>query len=65
MASKITFPLRLDKKFSEQIDNLVFFTKAPSKHQYILDAIAEKMERDKIQLEGLSNESLRNRKNVP
>lgn len=45
-----TFPLRLKKDFSEEIDNVVFLTKAESKHQYIMNAIKEKMERD---LEGL------------
>lgn len=41
-----TFPLRLDSNFSNVIDKAVFFTKTSSKHQYVLDAIKEKIERD-------------------
>ncbi|MCY9545273.1 hypothetical protein M5X02_32105, partial [Paenibacillus alvei] len=42
-----TFPLRLEYNFSKEIDALVFYTDSPSKHQYILDAINEKMSRDR------------------
>ncbi|TVX85961.1 hypothetical protein [Paenibacillus agilis] len=41
------FPLRLEPTFSKEVDTLVFYTDADSKHQYILDAIIEKMERDR------------------
>mgnify|MGYP003812178593 FL=1 len=44
------FPIRLDRSFSEEVDKCVFYTKSPSKHQYILDAIKEKVERDKAKL---------------
>lgn len=42
------FPLRLEEEFSTEIDNCVFYTKYSSKHQYIIDAIKEKIERDKL-----------------
>lgn len=41
-----TFPLRLENSFSTTIDKAVFFTDADSKHQYILDAVREKIKRD-------------------
>lgn len=47
MEKKIkTFPLKLEDRFNEIIDKSVFFTKAPTKHQYIIEAIREKVERD-------------------
>jgi hypothetical protein len=42
------FPLRLKSDFSEEIDSCVFYSNAPSKHQYIIEAIREKVERDKV-----------------
>lgn len=47
---KITFPLRLVNESSEEIDWYVFHTGSKSKHQYILDAIAEKIAKDKANL---------------
>jgi hypothetical protein len=41
------FPVKLESTFSQAIDDCVFYTKSPSKHQYILDAIREKVDRDK------------------
>ncbi|MGG4105119.1 hypothetical protein AAXB25_14480 [Paenibacillus lautus] len=46
------FPVRLKDSFSEEIDWVIFHMNSASKnstskHQYILDAISEKMERDK------------------
>lgn len=47
-----TFPLRLKEDFSIEIDTCVYQLKtiskiSISKHQYILDAVREKMDRDK------------------
>lgn len=41
-----TFPMRFNIKYSAVIDRAVFYTKAGSKHEYILEAINEKIERD-------------------
>lgn len=43
-----TFPLRLNSKYSAIIDRAVFYTRAESKHSYIVQAIQEKMERDNV-----------------
>ncbi|WP_179089098.1 hypothetical protein [Paenibacillus odorifer] len=45
-----TFPLTLEIPFSKEIDAYVFYTNADTKHQYIVDAIKEKIERDKLAL---------------
>lgn len=50
------FPLRLEKVFSDEIDRCVFHSKALSKHQYILDAIKEKVARDTESQRRVSNE---------
>lgn len=50
------FPLRLEISFSKEIDSYVFYTESPSKHQYIIDAIKEKIARDKIKYPLASNE---------
>lgn len=44
------FPMKFDPSYSNEIDFYVFHTKASSKHQYILEAIQEKIERDKYLL---------------
>lgn len=62
---KKVFPLRLSEGLSQKIDWFVFHTKASSKHQYIIDAINEKMQRDKAQLEALKDDGLRNSQDVP
>lgn len=45
-----TFPLRIDEELNDVIDTTVFLTKAKSKHQYIINAVKEKLYRD---MEGL------------
>jgi Leu/Phe-tRNA-protein transferase len=50
------FPIRLNLAFSNDIDNCVFYTKSASKHQYILDAIREKVDRDKEKFKDASNQ---------
>lgn len=46
-----TFPLKLPNSFNDKIDKAVFFSETPTKHQFILDAIKEKLEND-IKKEG-------------
>jgi hypothetical protein len=40
------FPLKLEVNFSEEVDSCVFYSKSPSKHQYIIDALREQVKRD-------------------
>lgn len=40
------FPLKLEESLSRKIDNAVYVTNAYSKHQYILDAINDKLVKD-------------------
>lgn len=42
------FPLRLSEDFSNRIDKFVYHTPARSKHQYIIQAVIEKMESDQL-----------------
>jgi hypothetical protein len=51
----ITFPLRLNADLNEEIDTAVFFTKAKSKHEYVINAVKEKLQRD---MEHLEDETL-------
>jgi hypothetical protein len=47
-----TFPLRLEEAFNDNIDEIVYLTKAKSKQQYILNAVKNQIEKDR---EGLVN----------
>jgi hypothetical protein len=47
-----TFQLRLEESFNDNIDEIVFLTKAKSKQQYILNAVRNQIQKDR---EGLVN----------
>lgn len=53
---KKTFPLRLEVAFSDDIDKVVFHTKSPSKHEYIMEAIRDKVKKDFERLNLVANE---------
>lgn len=44
--TKTVFPLRLEEDLNKSINKAVFLSEAKSKHQYIIDAVVEKMQRD-------------------
>jgi predicted transcriptional regulator len=47
----ITFPIKLDSNLHQNLSIVALFTNK-SKHQYILDAVAEKVQQDLQKLKG-------------